>query len=167
MLSVRHIGVWGRVAVCLVGLLCGCNRYLSQDLRVGRPSCTTHGLSGVDAELPVANTGMHDVSLELFHAALLYDGAEVLRVRLIDTVWIAPGWEGNVWLRCRMRVPDRAALYAVQRKLERGELQRMKVDLQMQIRIGRKTKKITRRTALSEFLDTFGVTTTDLLNEFK
>ena len=73
--------------------------------------------------------------------SLAYDGGEVLRATLRDTVTVASGWEGDVRMRCRLRVPDRAALYAVQRKLQRAETQRMTVSLRAAAARGRRREK--------------------------
>ena len=65
-------------------------------------------------------------------------------------------------------MPDRAALYAVRRKLERGETQRMEVAFGLRLRVGVATKKIgRRRMPLSDFLNTFGLSPEDLLTDFE
>ena len=71
-----------------------------------------------------------------------------------------------VRMRCRLRVPDRAALYAVQRKLQRAETQRMTVSFALRLRVGDAVKKIgRRRMPLSDFLNTFGLRPEDLLTD--
>ena len=92
--------------------------------------------------------------------------SEVLRATLRDTVTVASGWEGDVRMRCRLCVPDRAALYAVQRKLQRAETQRMTVSFALRLRVGDAVKKIgRRRMPLSDFLNTFGLRPEDLLTD--
>ena len=87
---------------------------------------------------------------------------------LRDTVTVASGWEGDVRMRCRLRVPDRAALYAVQRKLQRAETQRMTVSFALRLRVGDAVKKIgRRRMPLSDFLNTFGLTIEDVKKQLK
>ena len=72
---------------------------------------------------------------------------------------------------CRRRVGrlvnlDRAALYAVQRKLQRAETQRMTVSFALRLRVGDAVKKIgRRRMPLSDFLNTFGLRPEDLLTD--
>lgn len=151
-----------------VAALGGCNRYLAREVRVAATRVETYGSAGADVTLHVANAGDRPLQLEAAELSLAYDGGEVLRALLKDTVAVAPHWEGDVRLRCRLRVPDRAALYAVRRKLERGETQRMEVAFGLRLRVGAATKKIgRRRMPLSDFLNTFGLSPEDLLTDFE
>lgn len=143
-----------------------CMRSLVREVHVESLSIETHGLSGVDATVRMSNAADRELRFESIEGTLFYDRGEVLCVTLHAPVAVAPHWAGDVRLRCRMRVPDRAALYAVRRKLARGEMQRMRVSLSMRIGVGTAVKKIVRRSSLSDFLDTFGVESADLLNDF-
>lgn len=155
-----------RLLLCttLLASLFGCGRPLVREVQIEELSVVTHGLAGVDVTARMSNAADRELRIESIEGVLFYDRGEVLRIRLHRPVTIAPDWSGDVRLRCRMQVPDRAALYGVCRKMERGEIQRMRVALSVSVVAGRQKKKVVRRISLSDFLDTFGVTTEDLLN---
>ena len=137
------------LALLAAATLSGCHRYLAREVRIVPKDVETYGSAGADVTLHVANRG-----------------GEVLRATLRDTVTVASGWEGDVRMRCRLCVPDRAALYAVQRKLQRAETQRMTVSFALRLRVGDAVKKIgRRRMPLSDFLNTFGLRPEDLLTD--
>ena len=101
------------LALLAAATLGGCHRYLAREVRIVPKDVETYGSAGVDVTLHVANRGGRPLRFEAAVLSLAYDGGEVLRATLRDTVTVASGWEGDVRMRCRLRVPDRAALYAV------------------------------------------------------
>ena len=107
------------LALLAAATLGGCHRYLAREVRIVPKDVETYGSAGADVTLHVANRGGRPLRFEAAALSLAYDGGEVLCATLRDTVTVASGWEGDVRMRCRLRVPDRAALYAVQRKLQR------------------------------------------------
>ena len=154
------------LALLAAATLSGCHRYLAREVRIVPKDIETYGSAGADVTLHVANRGGRPLRFEAAALSLAYDGGEVLRATLRDTVTGASGWEGDVRMRCRLRVPDRAALYAVQRKLQRAETQRMTVSFALRLRVGDAVKKIgRRRMPLSDFLNTFGLRPEDLLTD--
>ena len=154
------------LALLAAATLSGCHRYLAREVRIVPKDIETYGSAGADVTLHVANRGGRPLRFEAAALSLAYDGGEVLRATLRDTVTVASGWEGDVRMRCRLRVPDRAALYAVQRKLQRAETQRMTVSFALRLRVGDAVKKIgRRRMPLSDFLNTFGLRPEDLLTD--
>ena len=154
------------LALLAAATLGGCHRYLAREVRIVPKDVETYGSAGADVTLHVANRGSRPLRFEAAALSLAYDGGEVLRATLRDTVTVASGWEGDVRMRCRLRVPDRAALYAVQRKLQRAETQRMTVSFALRLRVGDAVKKIgRRRMPLSDFLNTFGLRPEDLLTD--
>ena len=154
------------LALLAAATLGGCHRYLAREVRIVPKDVETYGSAGADVTLHVANRGGRPLRFEAAALSLAYDGGEVLRATLRDTVTVASGWEGDVRMRCRLRVPDRAALYAVQRKLQRAETQRMTVSFALRLRVGDAVKKIgRRRMSLSDFLNTFGLRPEDLLTD--
>ena len=108
------------LALLAAATLGGCHRYLAREVRIVPKDVETYGSAGADVTLHVANRGGRPLRFEAAALSLAYDGGEVLRATLRDTVTVASGWEGDVRMRCRLRVPDRAALYAVQRKLQQS-----------------------------------------------
>ena len=163
MLKRLHILCLALLAAATLG---GCHRYLAREVRIVPKDVETYGSAGADVTLNVANRGGRPLRFEAAALSLAYDGGEVLRATLRDTVTVASGWEGDVRMRCRLRVPDRAALYAVQRKLQRAETQRMTVSFALRLRVGDAVKKIgRRRMPLSDFLNTFGLRPEDLLTD--
>ena len=163
MLKRLHILCLALLADATLG---GCHRYLEREVRIVPKDVETYGSAGADVTLHVANRGSRPLRFEAAALSLAYDGGEVLRATLRDTVTVASGWEGDVRMRCRLRVPDRAALYAVQRKLQRAETQRMTVSFALRLRVGDAVKKIgRRRMPLSDFLNTFGLRPEDLLTD--
>ena len=154
------------LALLAAATLGGCHRYLAREVRIVPKDVETYGSAGADVTLHVANRGGRPLRFEAAALSLAYDGGEVLCATLRDTVTVASGWEGDVRMRCRLRVPDRAALYAVQRKLQRAETQRMTVSFALRLRVGDAVKKIgRRRMPLSDFLNTFGLRPEDLLTD--
>lgn len=154
------------LALLAAATLSGCHRYLAREVRIVPKDVETYGSAGADVTLHVANRGSRPLRFEAAALSLAYDGGEVLRATLRDTVTVASGWEGDVRMRCRLRVPDRAALYAVQRKLQRAETQRMTISFALRLRVGDAVKKIgRRRMPLSDFLNTFGLRPEDLLTD--
>ena len=129
------------LALLAAATLSGCHRYLAREVRIVPKDIETYGSAGADVTLHVANRGGRPLRFEAAALSLAYDGGEVLRATLRDTVTVASGWEGDVRMRCRLRVPDRAALYAVQRKLQRAETQRMTVSFALRLRVGDAVKK--------------------------
>ena len=163
MLKRLHILCLALLAAATLG---GCHRYLAREVRIVPKDVETYGSAGADVTLHVANRGGRPLRFEAAALSLAYDGGEVWRATLRDTVTVASGWEGDVRMRCRLRVPDRAALYAVQRKLQRAETQRMTVSFALRLRVGDAVKKIgRRRMPLSDFLNTFGLRPEDLLTD--
>ncbi|MFQ9759881.1 MAG: hypothetical protein ACLRZL_03805 [Alistipes communis] len=138
MLKRLHILCLALLAAATLG---GCHRYLAREVRIVPKDVETYGSAGADVTLHVANRGGRPLRFEAAALSLAYDGGEVLRATLRDTVTVASGWEGDVRMRCRLRVPDRAALYAVQRKLQRAETQRMTVSFALRLRVGEAVKK--------------------------
>ena len=154
------------LALLAAATLSGCHRYLAREVRIVPKDIETYGSAGADVTLHVANRGGRPLRFEAAALSLAYDGGEVLRATLRDTVTVASGWEGDVRMRCRLRVPDRAALYAVQRKLQRAETQRMTVSFALRLRVGDAVRKIgRRRMPMSDFLNTFGLRPEDLLTD--
>ena len=148
------------LALLAAATLGGCHRYLAREVRIVPKDVETYGSAGADVTLHVANRGGRPLRFEAAALSLAYDGGEVLRATLRDTVTVASGWEGDVRMRCR------AALYAVQRKLQRAETQRMTVSFALRLRVGDAVKKIgRRRMPLSDFLNTFGLRPEDLLTD--
>jgi len=145
----------------------GCDRYLAREVRIAAAEATIYGTAGADVTLRATNRGDRPLRLAAAEMRLIYDGREILRATLRDTAAVAARWEGEVPTRWRLRVADRAALYAVQRKLQRAETQRMKVAFVLYIGVGRAEKKIGRRMPMSEFLNTFGLRPEDLLTDFE
>ena len=163
MLKRLHILCLTLLAAATCG---GCDRYLAREVRIEPQRVAVHGSAGADVELRVANRGDRPLRLDAAEVWLTYDGGEVWRATLRDTVTVAPRWEGDVRLRCRLRVPDRAALYAVQRKWQRSETQRMELSFALRLRVGGAVKKIgRRRMPLSDFLNTFGLRPEDILTD--
>ena len=151
------------LALLAAATLGGCHRYLAREVRIVPKDVETYGSAGADVTLHV-----RPLRFEAAALSLAYDGGEVLCATLRDTVTVASGWEGDVRMRCRLRVPDRAALYAVQRKLQRAETQRMTVSFALRLRVGDAVKKIgRRRMPLSDFLNTFGLTIEDVKKQLK
>ena len=145
------------LALLAAATLGGCHRYLAREVRIVPKDVETYGSAGADVTLHVANRGGRP---------LRFEAAALSLATLRDTVTVASGWEGDVRMRCRLRVPDRAALYAVQRKLQRAETQRMTVSFALRLRVGDAVKKIgRRRMPLSDFLNTFGLRPEDLLTD--
>ena len=142
------------LALLAAATLGGCHRYLAREVRIVPKDVETYGSAGADVTLHVANRGGRPLRFEAAALSLAYDGGEVLRATLRDTVTVASGWEGDVRMRCRLR------------KLQRAETQRMTVSFALRLRVGDAVKKIgRRRMPLSDFLNTFGLRPEDLLTD--
>ncbi len=164
----RRLHILPLTLLAAVALLGGCNRYLAREVQIETTDVATYGSAGADVTLHIVNRGDRPLRLEAAELRLTYDRGEVLYALLRDTVEAAPRWEGDVRLRCRLRIPDRGALYAVQQKLKRGQTQRMEVTFALRLCVGDAVKKIgRRRMPLSDFLNIFGLRPEDLLTDFE
>lgn len=115
----------------------------------------------------VVNRGDRPLRFDGAELRLIYEGGEVLRATLRDTVAATPRRESEVRTRWRLRIPDRAALYAVRRKLQRAETQGLAVAFALRVCVDGRMKKYDRRMPLSDFLNTFGLRPEDLLTDFE
>lgn len=158
-----HILVWLAAATTLGG----CGRDLAREVRIEAKQIAVHGTAGADVTLRVADRGGRALLFEGAELRLMYEGGEVLRATLRDTVAAMPGRQDEVRTRWRLRVPDRAALYAVRRKLQRAETQGMAIVFALRVRVDGRMKKIGRRMPLSDFLNIFGLRPEDLLTDFE
>lgn len=145
----------------------GCGHDLAREVRLEATDAKVYGTAGADVTLRAANRGDRALCFDGAELRLIYRGGEVLRATLRDTVAVTPRWEGEVRTRWRLCVPDRAALYAVRRKLQRAETQGMAVAVVLQVRADGRMKKIGRRMPLSDFLNIFGLRPEDLLTDFE
>lgn len=155
------------VLLAAVASFGGCGRYPVREVRIEAEESAVYGTAGADVTLRVANQGGRALLFGGAELRLAYKGGEVLRATLRDTVAAAPRSERTVRTRWRLRVPDRAALYAVQRKLQRAETQGMTVAFVLEVRVDGRMKKIGRRMPLSDFLNIFGLRSEDLLTDFE
>lgn len=157
-----------RCSILLAALLLGgCGYRPLRDLHVTIESVETHGTAGASLRLHVDNAGPDTVRLEAAEAILFYDGREVLRAVLKGPATIAPLVRNDLRLLWRLRIPDRAALYAVRQKLARAQTDRLRVSVALRPCTGGKTKNIGRRMPLSDFLNIFGLRPEDLLTDFE
>lgn len=155
------------VLLAATTLLGSCSRYLVREVRIEAEEVAVYGTSGADMTLRVANRGGRTLLVEGAELRLAYKGGEVLRATLRDTVAASPRSGRTVRTRWRLRVPDRAALYAVRRKLQRAETRGMEVLFALEMRVDGRMKKTGGRMPLSDFLNIFGVRPEDLLTDFE
>lgn len=133
---------------------------------VGRPVV----LSPTAFELPltVDNGSAHRLRLESASLALRCGDARALELRLVGEVCIARRTRVEAVTRWRMRIADPLALYVVVERLRKGELSDLAVDYAVEGRGGPAAVNISReRVPLSEFLNTFGLTTDDVARFFR
>ena len=128
---------------------------------VGRP--VVLGPTAFELPLTVDNGSAHRLRLEAASLALRCGDARALELRLAGEVCIERRTRVEVVTRWRMRIADPLALYVVVERLRKGELSDLAVDYAVEGRGGPAAVNISReRVPLSEFLNTFGLTTDDL-----
>ncbi len=163
MLRPLHIAL----LLAVVAVLGGCDRYLAREVRIDATHAKVYATAGADVTFRVINRGDRPLRFDGAELRLIYEGGEVLHATLRDTVAAAHRRESEVRTRWRLRIPDRAALYAVGRKLQRAETQGMTVALALRVCVDGRMKKYDRRMPLSDFLNTFGLRPEDLLTDFE
>ena len=78
------------LALLAAATLSGCHRYLAREVRIVPKDIETYGSAGADVTLHVANRGGRPLRFEAAALSLAYDGGEVLRATLRDTVTVRP-----------------------------------------------------------------------------
>ena len=74
------------LALLAAATLGGCHRYLAREVGIVPKDVETYGSAGADVTLHVANRGGRPLRFEAAALSLVYDGGEVLRATLRDTV---------------------------------------------------------------------------------
>ncbi|WP_297932152.1 hypothetical protein [uncultured Alistipes sp.] len=133
---------------------------------VGRP--VVLGPTAFELPLTVDNGSAHRLRLGAASLALRCGDARALELRLAGEVCIERRTRVETETRWRMRIADPLALYVVVERLRRGELSDLAVDYAVEGRGGPAAVNISReRVPLSEFLNTFGLTTDDVVRFFR
>lgn len=133
---------------------------------VGRP--VVLGPTAFELPLTVDNGSAHRLRLTAVSLALRCGEERAVELRLDGEVEIPRRTRAEVATRWRLRIADPLALYVVVRRLRAGELSDLAVDCAVEGRGGPAAVNISReRVPLSEFLNTFGLTTRDVAEFFR
>lgn len=163
----------GRLAVllCAALALCfvSCRRAAERsgrDIRVEAvEDIVLHGLAGADLTLLVRNGSRVGISLREAELDLCLEGRPVAGMRLGDEVFVPRRSVQRIVLRWEFRLDDPLALYALSRRLGRGETTGVTVNLRAVGRGGPAAINIRRDgVPLSDFLRIFGVKPDELRN---
>ncbi len=130
-------------------------------VEVGRPAM--RGLTAFDLPLCVDNGSAHTLRLTAASLTLRCGGDRVAEIRLGDEVEVPRRTMVDVTTRWRLRIADPLALYVAAGRLRAGDLSTLSVDCAVEGRGGPAAVNISReRVPLSEFLNTFGLTSDDV-----
>lgn len=122
-----------------------------------------HALSGIDLTVRVQNGSRYKLVLHEAAVDIWYAGSLVGGVRLREGVEVPRHTTQSVTTRWKLRVDDPLALYALSRKLRRGDFSEIEVGFHVKGRGGPAAVNIREdRMPLSDFLRIFGADTDDL-----
>lgn len=164
------------LALCLVAaavvLLPSCRRAVERSARkiriveVGRPEM--QGLTAFSLPLRIDNGSAHVLRLSSASLMLRCGDDRVAEVRLREEAEVPRRAAVDLTTRWRLRIVDPLALYVVAGRLREGDLSALTVDYAVAGRGGPAAVNISReRVPLSEFLNTFGLTSHDVAQYFR
>lgn len=131
-------------------------------------SVTSRGLSGLDVTLRVANGSGYKLSLDTVRADIYCAGGRVGRIVLRDRVEVAKRTTASVSTRWQMKIYDPLALYALIRKMDRGDYSNITVSYTVSGHGGPFPINISQEMVLlSDFLNIFGLKNEDIKNFLK
>ena len=126
------------------------------------------GLSGLDVTLRVANGSGYKLSLDTVRVDLFCAGSRVGRMVLREQVEVAKRQTASVTTRWQMKISDPLALYAMIRKIDRGDYSNITVSYLVSGRGGPIPINISQEMVLlSDFLNIFGLKTEDIKSLLK
>ncbi len=163
--------VWLSVLFVLLSTT-SCRRALEKTARKIRVEAvervTPRGLSGLDVTLRVANGSGYKLALDTVRADIYCAGDRVGRIVLREQVEVAKRTTVSIPTRWQMKIYDPLALYALIRKIDRGDYSNVTVSYVVSGRGGPFPINISQEMVLlSDFLNIFGLKTDDIKSFLK
>jgi len=139
------------------------DRYVSK-IHFGGFNRVTHCTSsGMNLYVSIDNGINHNIVVKSCTAVVSRDGAEIMRIELRDRVVVPKRSVSEVLLPLRFRADNSMSILVLLRRILDGRIDDLTVSLDVRCRVSVVSKTFSKQNiAMSEFLDTFGVTIDDV-----